>query len=431
MSTTDKMDETALPSKEDSAAPAPTELAAEPLPEPVETPVPAPSEKVETEPEERAAPQPVETTIHSLPETEDGVEHSLKILRFGQEEARPKVYIQAGLHADELPGRLVLRYLAQQLEEAAAYGELIGQIVLVPIANPIGLKQVEGGYMQGRTEKSSGRNFNRGFPDLAALARRRVVGKFDTEDAQKNIDKIRRGMNLGLEALEPADTFEALQTTLISEACDADIVLDLHADNEALMHLYTLPNFWPEAKDLAAEIDARAVLLCDDSGGGTFDEACSRPWATLAAKQDDAAIPMACFSATVELRSNNEVDPREAKRDARALYKFLIRRGAIKGEVGNLPRLLCDASDLRAMQQVKAPCEGLVVYRLRLGDTVRIGDTIAEIYPSEGDPEPVAATTEGVLFARHNQTWAWEGKVIAKVAGQTPLPNPDTALLTD
>ncbi|MEM8636097.1 MAG: succinylglutamate desuccinylase/aspartoacylase family protein [Pseudomonadota bacterium] len=373
----------------------------------------------------------IELIEKTLPATVEGDELTLKFYRFGSANARPKAYLQAGLHADELPGQLVLRLLRERLDEAAAHGDIVGQIVMVPIANPIGLGQVEGGYMQGRVEKGTGRNFNRGFPDLAALARKRTVGRFDTEDEAANIAKIRKGMLKGLTAIETEDAFETLQIALLSEACDADIVLDLHADNESLLHIYTQPAAWPEAQDLAAELDARAVLLADVSGGEPFDEACSTPWNTLKEKQPDAAIPPACFSATVELRSNNDVSTDYARDDARALFRFLTRRGLIKGNVGDAPRLLCEATDLRAMQQVKAPCEGVVDYKLRLGDRVRTGDVIAEIIPEAGDIAEVTATTNGILFARHNQTWAWEGKVIGKVAGHEPLEERQGHLLTD
>ncbi|MEL6324376.1 MAG: succinylglutamate desuccinylase/aspartoacylase family protein [Pseudomonadota bacterium] len=375
--------------------------------------------------------QTLEIVTKALPETADDVTHTLKIYRFGAADARPKIYLQAGLHADELPGQLVLRLLIDQLNEAVERGTLIGQVVVVPVANPIGLAQIEGGYMQGRVEKATGRNFNRGFPDLAALARKRVVGRFDTEDDAANVAKIRAGMLKGLAAIETHDAFDALQITLLSEACDSDIVLDLHADNEAQLHLYTQTAAWPNAQDLAAELDARAVLLTDVSGGEPFDETCSRPWFALKAKQEDAAIPAACFSATVELRSNNDVSMDYARNDARALVRFMMRRGVLAGEPGALPRLLCEATDLRAMQQLKAPCEGVINYRARLGDRVRTGDVIAQIIPAEGDIAEVKAVTDGILFARHNQTWAWDGKVIGKIAGSEVLEDRQGALLTD
>ncbi|MEL7487458.1 MAG: succinylglutamate desuccinylase/aspartoacylase family protein [Pseudomonadota bacterium] len=182
--------------------------------------------------------------------------------------------------------------------------------------------------------------------------------------------------------------------------------------------------------DLAAEIDARAVLLCDDSGGDPFDEACSAPWWRLAETYPAAAVEPACFSATVELRSNNHVDADDADRDARALFRFLVRRGVVAGEPGALPRLLCEGTPLVAMQQIKAEAEGLIVYRARLGDTVRAGEILGEIVPPIGEPTAVVAQTDGVFFARHDQRYAWKGKVIGKIAGAEALPERTGDLLT-
>jgi predicted deacylase len=347
--------------------------------------------------------------------------HQLRVLRFGPSGGRPKAVLQAGLHADELPGMLVLRLLAEMLEAEAARGGLLGEIVLIPCANPIGLSQRKGEALIGRADLKTDQNFNRGFPDLALLTRKALKGKLG-DDVAANVAVIRAAFADALAAHEPDGRVGALQLMLLKEAADADLVLDLHADNEAQMHLYTLPQLWEAVEPLAAELDARAVLLCEDSGGSSFDEACSTPWVRLAGAYPDAAIPSACLSATVELRSNNELDEKLAARDARALLRFLMRRGLVAGEPGVTPRLLCKPTPLEGMQPLKAPIEGLVIYRRQLGDTVRAGEVVAEIVPLSGDRVPLVAGTEGLLFARHNQPWAWEGKTIAKIAGEVPLP---------
>lgn len=355
---------------------------------------------------------------------------TLTFLRFGEPGARPKAYVQASLHADELPGLFVARLLTGLLTEAAAAGRLRGEIVLAPVANPVGLTQLEGGYMQGRVERASGRNFNRGFPDLAAAVAPRLAGRLG-DDAAANVALIRAEMTEALDALRPADAFETLQRALLARACDADFVLDLHADNEALAHIYVGAPSWPDAADLAAEIDARAVLLCGDSGGAPFDESCGEPWRKLAEGNPGAAIPQACLSATLELRSNNAVDRTLAERDARALYRFFTRRGLIDGDAGARPRLLADATPLAAMRRLEAPIEGLIDYRLRLGDTVRAGEAIAHIVPPFGEPVAIAAPIDGLLFARHDQPWAWPGKTIGKVAGRGEAPGETRDALTD
>ena len=95
-----------------------------------------------------------------------GTSRELCVYRFGQAGARPKAYIQAALHADELPGILVVHELRKLLSKADESGELVGEVVLVPAANPIGLAQDLLGVHHGRFALADGQNFNRGFADL-------------------------------------------------------------------------------------------------------------------------------------------------------------------------------------------------------------------------------------------------------------------------
>lgn len=364
------------------------------------------------------------------PDAAGGPPREITVLRFGSPGARPKAYLQAGLHADEFPGMLVLRHLAAELSEAVARGEMLGEVVLVPQANPIGLAQQAYGFLQGRFDVTSGRNFNRDYPDLAEGVANAVAGQLGA-DPQANVAVIRAAMGSAIEQITPSGPLETLRKTLMALAYDADLVLDLHADNEALLHLYVGTPLWPGAADLAAELDARAVLTAEVSGGHPFDEACGGPWWDLAKRFPDVPIPPACLSATLELRSNDDVDDTVARSDAAALLRVLQRRGLVAGDPGKMPRLLCEATPLDAMQQVRAPAEGLISYRARLGDTVRAGDVIADIIDPLGAVTPVPATTDGLLFARHSQTYAWVGKVIGKVAGAVPLAERTGLLLTE
>ncbi|MCV6596074.1 MAG: succinylglutamate desuccinylase/aspartoacylase family protein, partial [Mangrovicoccus sp.] len=353
------------------------------------------------------------------------------VLRYGRTGTGPKAYLQAGLHADELPGMLALHHLAELLDEAAAKGEILGEIVIVPQCNPIGLTQIAGGYMRGRVEDHSGANFNRGYPDLTQAVASRIKGRL-SQDPQANIALIRETARQQMaEASSGSCALAAMRFALLERAIDADLVLDLHADNEALLHLYTGPALWPAAADIAAEIDARAVLLAEVSGDNPFDEACSRLWWDLAARFEGMPIPPACVAATLELRCNNSIDARDALDDAHALYRILQRRGMVAGTPGDLPRLTCEATPLSGMQQLRAPMAGIVVYHARLGDRMRVGDLVAEVIAPLGETKEVRAQTDGLLFARHDQPYAWADKVIGKIAGATPLPERTGSLLTD
>ncbi|MDH3689406.1 MAG: succinylglutamate desuccinylase/aspartoacylase family protein [Gammaproteobacteria bacterium] len=54
-------------------------------------------------------------TSIQLPQMSPGSRRTLKVMRFGSPGARPKAYLQAGVHADEIPGLLVLHHLIQRL----------------------------------------------------------------------------------------------------------------------------------------------------------------------------------------------------------------------------------------------------------------------------------------------------------------------------
>ena len=98
-----------------------------------------------------------------------------------------------------------------------------------------------------------------------------------------------------------------MKKELFKLAAVADIVLDLHCDSVALMHMYTHDKCWPHFKDLCVELQSYAQLLSPVSGGNPFDEACSTVWAALGEKYPQFPIPMGCQSATVELRGQLDV----------------------------------------------------------------------------------------------------------------------------
>lgn len=72
---------------------------------------------------------------HILPWSACGTQRTLSLFRFGN--GPRKAYIQASLHADELPGMRVAVALKSRLAELEAQGRLKGVIELVPLANPI------------------------------------------------------------------------------------------------------------------------------------------------------------------------------------------------------------------------------------------------------------------------------------------------------
>ena len=172
------------------------------------------------------------------------------------------------------------------------------------------------------------------------------------------------------------------------------------------------------------------MLLSEVSGGSPFDEACAGPWWALAAQHPGLPIPPACLAATLELGSNDDVNPERAADQATALLRMLQGRGFVEGS-GGRPRLSCRATALTAMAQLRSPVTGLVAYHQRLGDWVHKGDLVATVIDPLGEETELLAETDGRLFARHSQPYAWPGRVIGKIAGEIPLDGRTGNLLSD
>lgn len=357
---------------------------------------------------------------HPLPWSTPGSERHLTVFEFGQ--GPRKAYIQAALHADELPGMRVAVELHRRLAELEEAGRLLGRVELVPVANPIGLAQVLQGAHLGRFDFVSGRNFNRDFPDLASLITPTIEPHL-SEDAAHNIQLLRTAMVRALDQLPPA-TFplEGLQRLLLGHACTADLVLDLHCDFESVLLLYTLPQLWPRLRGLAAHLGAQVALLAEDSGGLSFDEACAAPWLKLAAAFPAAAIPQACLATTLELGGMADTEPQRATQNAAAILAFLARQGFIDGEWPAEPDHHCPALPFAGAEYAYAPHPGVVSFLQPLGAHVAPGDPLFEVIdPLSGQHSLVRASTEGILYARERLRFAQPGLWLAKVAGTTVI----------
>ncbi len=357
---------------------------------------------------------------HLLPWSCLGTQRTLSVFSFGAGER--KAYIQASLHADELPGMRVAVALKRRLRELEQAGQLRGVIELVPVANPIGLAQVFQATHQGRFEFGSGKNFNRDFVQLDRLIGDQLEGYLQA-DAQANLRLIRQFMLAALDALPAATSeFQGLQRLLLRHACDADIVLDLHCDFEAAVHLYSIPQHWPAWQPLARRIKAAAVLLAEDSGGGSFDEVCSAAWLNLARRFAAFPIPLGCMATALELGGMADTESERTEAQAEAILGFLADQGLISGDWPSLPADCCAATPFEGAQYALAPHAGVVSFMRSAGDRVEPGDPLFEVHdPLDDRHSIVRAETAGVIYACERLRFAQPGLWLAKVAGATPI----------
>lgn len=363
----------------------------------------------------------MQTQTHPLISPSLGTERRITSFHYGPSGGK-KTYIQSSLHADELPGMLVATLLRRKLAALEAAGKLREEIVVVPVPNPIGLSQHVFGDHLGRFELGSMQNFNRNFHDLAALVAPRIESRL-TADPAHNLAAVRATMREALDEQKPKTELESQRLALQKLSYDADIVLDLHCDCDAVMHLYTNPDLWEDVEPLARYLGAKASLLALNSVGNPFDEIHSFCWSDLRKRFGDRfPIPNGSISVTVELRSERDVSYELAEHDAQALVEYLTARGAIEGSPAPLPALDFPATPLAGTEPLVAPVSGVIVFRTPVGVWVEAGQDIVDIVdPLTDRVVTLKSSVSGVLYARQIARFATAGMEVARIAGATPI----------
>lgn len=359
---------------------------------------------------------------HPLLSPSLGSQKTLTSFHFGTPGQRPKVYIQASLHAEELPGMLVAHHLRALLEAAEAAGQIRGEVVLVPAANPIGLAQRLDHKPMGRFDLDSSENFNRHYPDLAKAVWPAVQDALGA-NAQANVATVRRAIGDYLRAWTPDTELQSQRRTLLLLAFDADSMLDLHCDCEAVMHFYTEESCWPQLEPLTRFLQCEAILLAKNSGSGPMDECLSGVWwrlaESLAAAANPSPLPQGCCSTTIELRGEADVSHALAMADAHAIYAWLQHTQVLAcTHMPQLPAAVCHATPLAGSQTLHAPVAGVVVFAAHPGQTLNVGDLVAEVIdPIAMQTHRVVAGVDGILYARVSERYATAGGELGKIAG--------------
>lgn len=363
-----------------------------------------------------------------LPSVTPGTEHHLLKYRFGC--GGRSAYIQAGLHADEHPGLLVIQHLLSRLVTLEAEGRIKGTIVIVPFANPVGLGQQVFGQMPGRYNLANGENFNRNFPDITGSLEQAL----DECLPEKNdVAAFKQLFAAAMDGAAPLEAVQANKFWLLQEALKHDILLDLHCDTSSILHIYATLDQRQRALDLAAATGVEAVFLEDEAGGFPLDEAYAKAWKTLY-RRGLVDTEHLGFSATLELRGQADVEDAIAAADAQGILDFLQHEGLIAGERVT-PRQpgQVQVYPLEGVSHLKAPGTGIVAWKKRIGEPVAHGELIAEIVPLDlapGAPRiAVASDVDGILVVRHHIKLARSGQKIGMLAGATPLPGRQTGKL--
>lgn len=359
----------------------------------------------------------------------------LNYYRVGPTKADRKVYLQAAIHADEQPGILVLHHLLQLLRDADKAGDLNAQFVVFPMVNPLGMADIEFGQHQGRYNRGTGVNHNRGWPSLYPAVGQELIEKLG-EDGDENIAMVRAALRAWVDDMPQLTALQQWRQTLFAEACDADYVFDIHCDDDSLIHIFSVPQLQDSMQQLADRTGAAATLMAENSGGGFFNEVWPGIWLRLARECPDKPIPLPVVSCTIEYRGKFDTFDDLNRGDAENLYGYFQAQELISGKaLGNKTQAPA-ATDLRATEYLRAPQAGLLVYCVELGDRVARGDRVADLLRLDGEGAfieriPIMAGTTGLVLSRVVKKYVWRDANISKIVGTEILDSRGEYLLSD
>ncbi len=352
----------------------------------------------------------MKTTIEKLPGETEGVSYELTVFRFkGASRQAPTAYIQAALHAGELPGVVAVHALMPLLRNAEAEGRIAGDITIVPAANPIGRAQYMFGELEGRFHLGTRTNFNRDFP---------LLGRPDKS---------------ALPQLGPASTVDRrLKHLLVGLSMGHDIVLDLHCDDEGVPYLYVPAQLWPAMQDCAAAMGVEAVILWDGASGAAFEEAAIHPYLQMPPAK--AGLDRRVVT-TVEFRGLADVYSRHAKSDAEGIYRLLATRGVIAdGKAAKPKKFSGIAAPINHVDLIAMPRAGAILFHVDPGQRVRKGAKLATIVHTPGERDgalDILAPQAGYVLTRVSKRSGRAGDDIIKLIGETRSAKPKAGALED
>lgn len=354
-----------------------------------------------------------------------GTTTSLYWYTAGPEDAPVKVHLQAALHADEQPGTMALHHLLPMLAEADAAGALKARFTIFPSVNPLGLANRSLRHHIGRYDTETGVNYNRRWPDLYPLIADAIAGKLGA-DPQANIAAIRAAVGAWIAAQKPGSAAQQLRLFILQSAHDADIVLDLHCDDDSLMHIFTSPELMPGLQDLADWMGVAATLTAEDSGGGSFDEVLPSLYRKARLANPGYPIPNGAEAATLEYRGRADSFDALGKVDAEGLFGFFAGRGLIAADMETPPAAPLP-TPFEATEVLRSNAPGLLAYHVALGDRVQKGQPVADLIAMDGpraflDRRPILAGTDGFVLSRASAKYVARGAGVAKIVGTETLP---------
>lgn len=311
-----------------------------------------------------------------------GAQHVIVAHVFEGDTKGPKIYLQANLHGPEVLGAALLVMLVNKLKMLK---HMAGTVIIVPVANPMGVNAVAHNAHIGRWNQIDGINWNRIFPKNVEWKDR------DEEKAYFKAQLQKRNVSVQ----------EKLAATLRLLSSGADHVIDIHGTgSDTCSHLFCREDFSPVFEPLGAEIHLLSKIeTCEE----TFEESHVYPFRNFLSFKN---IPKAC---TWEVSEYGVIDA-----DTLDL-RFSQLENWLASLWGNKPiRITTAPKTFFNFTNLKSPMAGYYSWSKKIGDSVKKGETYARVFlPENAEVVDVKAEFPFTLIATYGIGAISDGEQIA------------------
>ncbi|MBW4559862.1 MAG: succinylglutamate desuccinylase/aspartoacylase family protein [Mojavia pulchra JT2-VF2] len=350
----------------------------------------------------------------------------LQLYKFIGAQPGKKVYIQSNLHGAEIAGNAVIHQLIEFLLTINDTN-LIGEIWLVPVCNPMGTNERAHHFSSGRYCIYEAKDWNRIFwdyekeaDDLVAFTKSQL--HINTEVVRQNyLTIIKEKFAKILEKINSSSNVpytELFAYKLQSLSLDADYLIDLHSStNQALDYVYYFRNREDSAKYFLLDFG----ILLDKYDGDAFDEAFIKPWLALEACFKDLGreIKFDMEAWTLELGSGMQMNPDSVAKGVRGVKNYLAQKGVLQipnlsDEIKTHEMTFTSSSNRKKYYAIAG---GMIQSRIELGSTVKAGDRLYQIlsFNKEGklpNVIDVCAEQDGLVYDISSNQAVNEGEFV-------------------
>ncbi|WP_017319348.1 succinylglutamate desuccinylase/aspartoacylase family protein [Mastigocladopsis repens] len=356
---------------------------------------------------------------------------SLQVYKFIGAHPGKKVYIQSNLHGAEIVGNAVIHQLIEFLQ-AVNDTDLLGEIWLVPVCNPMGTNARSHIFSSGRYCVYEAKDWNRIFwdyekdtDDLLAFANSQI--NFDPKVVRRNyLTAIKQKFDKLLEKIHsPSGSpyTQRFSSKLQSLSLDADYLIDLHSHtNQGLNYLYFFRNREESAKYFLLQFG----IQLDTYDGDAFDEAFIKPWLALEEcfKQLGREMRFDVEAWTLELGTGMQMNPDSVEKGIRGVKNYLAQKGVLR--ISGFPiESTSHEMSLKLKTVVKkyyAPTGGMIQSRVELGNSVKAGERLYQVlnFNKEGKLPTVidvSAEEDGLVYDLCSNQAVNEGEFVLAIIG--------------